>query len=116
MQATTLEEFFSQTNVLFLFFALLACIVNVFIGVSILPKDKPKKRYKAHRAGFWTVVSLYVLFLIANRNLSSWFEYFVFIYFVGIVQWSRKVNVTLHAVIASVGMVLLVSIFAFRLF
>ena len=62
MQATTLEEFFSQTNVLILFFTLLLCIMNVFSGVSILPKDKRQKGYKVHRTVFLGVVSLYILF------------------------------------------------------
>ena len=82
----------------------------------MLPKDKRQKGYKIHRAVFWLVVSLYVIFLAVNRNGNSWLEYFVLIYFIGVVQWSRKINVTLHAVIASVGMVLLASILAFSLF
>ena len=116
MQASTLEEFFSQTNVLLLFFTLLACVINVFIGVSIFPKDKRRKGYKVHRRIFWAVVLFYGSFLISNRSQNSWFEYFVMFYFLGIVQWSRRVNVTLHAVIASLGMVFLGSIFAFSLF
>ena len=116
MQINTLGEFFSQTNVLLLFLTLLTCVLNVFIGVSILPKDKRQKGYMFHRTAFILVVLLYILFLIANRNFNSWFEYFVLIYFGVIVQWSRRINITLHAVIASFGMVLLVGIFAFHLF
>ena len=118
MQVATLGEFFSQSNVILLFLTLLTCIVNVFVGVSILPKDKRKRGYKLHRYGFWTLVAFYLMFLWFNWKAvgNTWFEYFVLVYFIGIVQWSRKINVTLHAVIASVGMVLLAGIVSFRLF
>ena len=118
MQVSTLGEFFSKPNVILLFLAFLTCIINVFIGVSILPKDKRKRGYKFHRYTFWTVIIFYVGFLWANRLVvgNSWFEYFVLVYFIAIIQWSRKINVTLHAVIASVGIVLLVGIVSFRLF
>ena len=118
MQVTTLGEFFSQSNVIWLFLALLSCVMNVFIGVSILPKDKRQRGYRFHRYVFWIMVLFYIAFLFTNREIvgNSWFEYFVLIYFVGFVQWSRKINITLHAVIASVGMVLLAGIVSFRLF
>tara|TARA_B100000686_G_C16635783_1_gene887201 strand:+ start:800 stop:1072 length:273 start_codon:yes stop_codon:yes gene_type:complete len=90
----------------------------MFVGVSILPKDRRKRGYNLHRYGFWVLVFFYLLFLWANEKTvgNTWFEYFVLFYFIGIVQWSRQINVTLHAVIASVGMVLLAGIVSFRLF
>tara|TARA_B100000686_G_C16470482_1_gene801849 strand:- start:353 stop:709 length:357 start_codon:yes stop_codon:yes gene_type:complete len=118
MRVATLGEFFSQPNVILLFFALLLCIMNVFVGVSILPKDKRKRGYKLHKYFYWAVLVFYIAFLFGNHALigNSWFEYIVFFYFVIVLQWSRRINVTLHAVLASVGMVLLVGIFSFRLF
>lgn len=118
MQASTLGEFFSYPNVLVLFLTILACIANVFIGVSILPRDKRKKGYLAHKIGFWVVLALYGVFLFYNHRLlkNNYFDWFVFFYFAVVVQWSRKINVTLHAVIASLGLVMLMIVICFSVF
>ena len=118
MQASTLTEFFSYPNIIILFLTILACIANIFIGVSILPKDKRKKGYLAHKIGFWCVLVLYLLFLFYNHKIfkNNYFDWFVLFYFAVVVQWSRKINVTLHAVIASIGLVMLMIVICFSVF
>jgi hypothetical protein len=118
MHASTVGEFFSYPNIFILFLTILACIANVFIGVSILPKDKRKKGYLAHKVGFWVVLALYSVFLFYNHRLleNNYFDWFVFFYFAVVVQWSRKINVTLHAVIASIGLVMLMVVICFSVF
>ena len=115
MQAVTVGEFFSYPNIFTLFLTILACIANVFIGVSILPKDKRKKGYLSHQLGFLVVLALYAGFLFYNHKLlgNNLFDWFVFFYFAVIVRWSRKINVTLHAVIASIGLVMLMVVICF---
>ena len=110
MQPTTLEDLFLNPGFLAVFFAILATISNVMVGVSMLPDDKRRKRYKVHLYVFFAVLASYLFFLIWNHfayGTNSLFNYFVFIYFFAIIPLSRKANVTSHAIIASVGLVLL---------
>ncbi len=115
MQTHTLEGLFSNPVFLFLFATILVVIGNVIVGVSILPKDKRRKGYKFHRYLYYLVIALYTLFLISNHYQfkNSWIEYGVFVYFLALVPWSRKVNVSLHAIISSVGLALLMLVAVF---
>ena len=109
MPPTTLEELFSSPGFLAIFFAILMTIANIMVGVSILPHDKREKGYRIHRLLFGAVILSYVLFLLHLYQTSriSVFAYIVFGYLLFIVPISRRLNVTLHAVIASVGLVLI---------
>lgn len=110
MPVATLEGLFSSPAFICIFLAILTCVANVLIGVNIIPKDKRKKGYKLHGWVYGVVMVWYAAFLAYNERLSenAWFEYFVFFYLLTAVPWSKRVNVTLHAVIASTGLVLLV--------
>lgn len=109
MTAATLDGLFSQPNFLAVFVAVLFTIGNIIVGVSILPKDRRRKRYLLHRFVYGVVVVAYGVFLWFNRKISgnSLFDYFVLLYFLSIIPWSRKVNVTTHAILASIGLVLM---------
>jgi hypothetical protein len=52
MQATTLKGLFLDPSFIIIFFVILGTVVNIIIGVSILPEDKRKKGFKAHRLTF----------------------------------------------------------------
>jgi energy-converting hydrogenase Eha subunit A len=117
MQATSLSEVFSHPSFLTILATILIVIANIMIGVSMLPKDKRKKRYKIHRVVYGaTLISLGVFLAVTHRLLgNSIFNYFVMAYFLIIIPLSRKWNVTAHAIISSVGLVLLVGIAAFSI-
>jgi len=117
MQTATLGDFFSSPNVILIFLAILTCIANIIIGVNILPKDKREKGYKLHKNVFRLVLVWYGFFLVVNhyRLGNGFWEYFVLFYFLAVIPWSRKINVTLHAIITSLGAVMLVGVIAFRL-
>jgi hypothetical protein len=57
------------------------------------------------------------VFLVVTHRLlgNSLFNYIVMAYFLIVIPLSRKWNVTAHAIIASVGLVLLVGIAAFSI-
>ena len=114
MQATTLGDIFSHPSFLTILATILIVIANIMIGVSMLPKDKRKKRYQIHRAVYGaTLISLGLFLAVTHRLLgNSLFNYFVMIYFLTVIPLSRRWNVTAHAIIASVGLVLLVGIAA----
>jgi hypothetical protein len=110
MHITTLEDLFLNPGFLFVFCALLMTIGNVIVGVSMLPQDMRKKRYDLHRYVFYFVLISYLCFLGWNhfyQGKNGLINYLVFIYFAFIIPISRRANVTAHAIISSVGLVLL---------
>jgi hypothetical protein len=109
MPTTTLEDLFSQPAFLCIFLTILVTIANVIIGVGILPDDKRKKRYKLHRNVYWAVMAVFSVFLWFNYRggSDSLLSYIVFLYFAIVIPWSRKINVTAHSILASIGLVFL---------
>jgi len=116
MQITTLEDLFAHPSFLFILACIVIVIGNIIIGVSIFPKDRRKKGYRFHRSIYLLAVLAYVLFLIANHFLmeNSLLTWFVLIYFLTVIPLSRKFNITAHAIMASIGLVLLVVVAAFN--
>ena len=117
MPPTTLEDLFSSPGFLAIFFAILLTIANIMVGVSILPSDKREKGYRLHRLLFGAVLLSYILFLFHLYQIGriSVFAYIVFAYLLFVVPITRRVNETLHAVIASVGLVLITVVAAINL-
>ena len=117
MPPTTLEDLFSSPGFLAIFFTILLTIANIMVGVSILPSDQRKKGYILHRILFVAVIAGYSFFLFHLYKIerSSLLAYVVFVYFLLAVPFTRRLNVTLHAVIASVGLVLITVVAAINL-
>ena len=117
MPPTTLEDLFFSSGFLAIFFAMLLTIANIMVGVSILPSDKREKGYRLHRFLFCAVLLSYVLFLFHLYQIGriSVFAYIVCAYLLFVVPITRRINVTLHAVIASVGLVLITVVAAINL-
>lgn len=109
MPTTTLADLFFNPGFISIFLAILMAVANIMIGVSMLPGDHGRKRYKLHRRVFFSVLVCFLFFLGWNRvsGENSPFNYFVLIYFSLIIPISVKTDVTAHAIIASVGLVLL---------
>tara|TARA_B100000676_G_scaffold306036_1_gene361471 strand:- start:218 stop:508 length:291 start_codon:yes stop_codon:yes gene_type:complete len=93
-------------------------IANVMVGVSMLPSDNRKKRYKLHRIIYFSILAIFLLFLFVKQldNQNSILNYAVFGYFLLVIPISKRLNVTLHAVISSVGLVLVGLVSFFNLF
>ncbi len=117
MAPSTLEDLFSSPGFLAIFFAILLTIANIIVGVSILPDDQREKGYRIHRLLFGAVIISYILFLFHLRQIAqtSIFAYIVFAYILLAVPFSRRLNVTLHAVISSAGLVLITAVAVFNL-
>ena len=109
MPPTTLEDLFSSISFLTIFIVFLLTIVNVVVGVSMLPSDNRKKRYLLHRVLYGAIMLCFILFLFQKHfeSTNSIFDYTVFAYFLLIVPFSRRLNVTLHAIISSIALVLI---------
>ena len=115
MQIVTLEGLFLDPRFIFIFFTIILTIVNILIGVSMLPKDIRKKRFKVHRFTYFSVLICYCIFLWISYSSSAtdWLQYFILVYFLFVIPVTRRINITLHAVLASVGLVLLVGMASF---
>ncbi|PIQ99418.1 MAG: hypothetical protein COV66_11765 [Nitrospinae bacterium CG11_big_fil_rev_8_21_14_0_20_45_15] len=118
MHATTLSALFAHPSFQLLFLSILVTLANVMVGVSIFAKDNRKKGYRTHRLIYWLVIVCISLYLLSNYLLleNSIFDYFVLLYFLFIIPLSRKMDVTLHAVLSSIGLVLLLGVAAFGVF
>ncbi|MCA9484622.1 MAG: hypothetical protein KC553_12890 [Nitrospina sp.] len=115
MQPQTLGELFGDPGFLALFFSILLVIGNIMVGVGMLPGDRRRKFYKAHRLVYFLVMvtfSVY-LWLAWREDKANLVHYFVYGYFLTAIPFTRRIHETLHAVLASVGLVLLVVLVAF---
>ncbi|CCQ91471.1 membrane hypothetical protein [Nitrospina gracilis 3/211] len=114
MQIQTLGDLFAHPSFQTLFLTILIVFANIIIGVSMLPQDRRKRWYQLHRYVYVASIAMLGLFLYVNHQLGNndGFIYFVAAYFLTAIPLSRKMNVTLHAVIASVGLVLLIGMAA----
>lgn len=108
MQPTTLEDLFGSPSFLSIFFAFLLTIANVIIGVSMLPSDDRRKRYRLHKIIYGATLASFFLFLVLKYidNQKSILSYTVFGYLLLVVPLSKRLNITLHAVISSIALVL----------
>ena len=115
MQTGTLGELFLDPRFIFIFLTILLTIANILVGVSMLPKDIRKKRFKIHRFTFYIVLISYCMFLwfSYSNSMTGWLQYFILVYFLFVIPITRRINITLHAVLASVGLVLLVGMASF---
>jgi hypothetical protein len=115
MQATTLKGLFLDPSFIIIFFVILGTIVNILVGVSILPEYKRTKGFKAHRLTFYFIVLSYVMFLWVSYSptKNGWFEYGVLVYFLLVIPITRRINITFHAILASLGLILLVGVASF---
>ena len=115
MQIVTLGGLFLDPRFIFIFFTIILTIVNILIGVSMLPKDIRKKRFKIHRFTFYIVLISYCIFLwfSYSNSMTGWLQYCILVYFLFVIPITRRINITLHAVLASAGLVLLVGMASF---
>jgi len=115
MQATTLKGLFLDPSFIIIFFVIIGTTVNILIGVSILPEDKRKKGFKAHRLTYYFIVFNYVVFLWISHSpaRNGWFEYAVLMYFLLVIPMTRRINITFHAILASLGLILLIGVASF---
>ena len=115
MQATTLKGLFLDPSFIIILFVILGTIVNILIGVSILPEDKRKKGFKANRLTFYFIVLSYIMFLWTSHSptKNELFEYVVLVYFLLVIPITRRINFTFHAILASLGLILLVGVASF---
>jgi len=117
MQFTTLEDLFSHPLFIFFLASFLLTIFNIMVGVSILPRDRRKRGYWLHRILYVLTIAAYVLFLWFHHSLrpNTVLNYAVLVYFLTAIPFSRRASVKAHAILSSIGLVLLVVVATFGL-
>ena len=115
MQKATLEGLFLDPSFIIILFVILGMVANILVGVSILPQDKRKKNFKTHRLIFYFVIFFYGIFLWVSHSDSKneWFKYAVLAYILFVIPITRRINITFHAILASLGLILLIGIATF---
>ena len=114
MEPASLGDLFSDPGFQTLLLTVLAVVANVVVGVSMLPRDARKRLYPTHRLIYVLVLACFAVFLVI-RHFSRGnppVNYFVFLYFLLVVPLTRRIHLTLHAVLASVGLALLLLVAA----
>ena len=116
IQATTLEGLFSDQSFVTIFIVILFTVVNILVGVSIFPQDKRGKGFKIHRILFYLILMTYGLFLWISQSSfkNNWFNYAILAYFMFVIPITRKINITFHAILASLGLILLIGVASFN--
>ncbi len=116
MQATTLEGLFSDQSFITIFIVILFTVINILVGVSIFPQDKRGNGFKVHRFIFFLILVTYGLFLWVSHNnyKNNWFNYLILAYFMFVIPITRKINITFHAILASLGLILLIGVASFN--
>jgi len=74
----------------------------------MLPSDNRRQRYRLHKIIYAAVLASFFLFLVLKyfNSQNSILSYTVFGYILLVVPISKRLNVTLHAVISSIALVL----------
>ena len=74
-----------------------------------------KKNFKTHRLIFYFVIFFYGIFLWVSHSDSKneWFKYAVLAYILFVIPITRRINITFHAILASLGLILLVGVATF---
>lgn len=113
MPTASLSDLFSLPAFSCLFLVFLIALANVFVGINVHPQNKRQKNL--HRYLYYAVMAGYIVFLGINYSQSNWVEYAVLLYLLTAVPWSKGINVAQHAILSSLGLIML-AITALRLF
>ena len=84
-------------------------LINIFLGLYIGFQNKTAQTLKAHKYIFYAIVFCMIYFLVMNQthHENTWIDYAVVLYIIGLVPFSKRWDVLMHALIATVGLTLL---------
>ena len=84
-------------------------IINIFFGLYISFQNKTAQILKAHKFLFYAIVFCLIYFLVMNQmhHKNTWMDYAAVVYLIGLVPFSKRWDVLIHALIAIVGLTLL---------
>ena len=103
------SKILSSPSLIWILAAMGFYLVNIFLGLYIGFQNKTAQTLKAHKYLFYTIVFCTIYFLIINQthHENTWVDYAVVFYIIGLVPFSKRWDVLIHALIATVGLTLL---------
>ena len=92
-------------------------LINIFLGLYIGFQNKTAQTLKAHRYVFYPIAFCMIYFLVMNQthHENTWMDYAAVIYIVGLVPFSKRWDVVIHALIATIGLTLLPLLIVIRI-
>ena len=84
-------------------------LINIFLGLYIGFQNKTAQTLKAHKYLFYAIAFCMIYFLVINQahHENTWIDYAVGFYIIGLVPFSKRWDVVIHALIATIGLTLL---------
>ena len=103
------QKILSSPSVVWIVAAMGFYLINIFMGLFIAFQKKTVQNLKIHKYLFYSIAFCLIYFLIMNQihHENTWMDYAVVIYIVGLVPFSKRWDVLIHALIATVGLTLL---------
>ena len=103
------QKILSSPSLVWILAAMGFYLINIFLGLYIGFQNKTAQTLKAHKYLFYTIAFCMTYFLVMNQTQheNTWLDYAVVFYIIGVVPFSKRWDVLLHAMIATVGLTLL---------
>ena len=103
------QKILSSPSLVWILAAMGFYLINIFLGLYIGWQKKIAQTLKAHKYLFYTIAFCLIYFLVMNQthHENTWIDYVVVVYIIGLVPFSKRWDVLIHALIATVGLTLL---------
>ena len=103
------QKILSSPSLVWILAAMGYYLINIFLGLYIGFQNKTAQTLKAHKYLFYAIVFCMIYFLVMNQthHENTWIDYAVVLYIIGLVPFSKRWDVLMHALIATVGLTLL---------
>ena len=99
----------SSPSLVWVLVAMCFYLLNIFLGLYIGFQNKTTQTVRAHKYLFYAIAFCTSYFLVINQmhHKNTWIDYAVVFYTIGFVPFSKRWDVLIHALIATVGLTLL---------
>ncbi len=93
-------------------------LINIFLGLYIGFQNKKAQTSKTHKYLFYIIAFCMIYFLVKNQMHyeNTWLDYAVVVYILGLVPFSKRFDVLIHALIATVGLTLLLLLIVIKIY
>ena len=117
MESTLIEKITSSPSLIWVLAAIGFYIINIFLGLFLAFRKKTAQGLKIHKLLFYSISFCLVYYLIMNQthDENGLSDYFVCLYCITLVPFSKRWDVLVHAFIGAMGLVLLPLIIVMRI-
>ena len=103
------QKILSSPSLVWILAAMGFYLINIFLGLYIGFQNKTSQTLKAHKYLFYTIgfCMIYIFVMNQTHHENTRMDYAVVVYVIGLVPFSKRWDVLIHALIATVGLTLL---------